>query len=305
MKRIDTFSKLLVIFVILVVLLITVLVTTLNKVRDDMVPGVKDTRISRGLNSKISKEDRQKIEKYQTDTSNIYIRMLDTEKRKTLIDIIDEVLEAINKKDYSLLYSKLDADYKKTYFPTQKDFEKYFDTATHNYNDYTCEYYDVTPNQIRCVLISEAQGERFEIKIVTASDYSDYTLYFRSDYKSSREKVNETFYFEKIIGDIKYEIVCENTQEYIVELKNKTNQNVTCDFSDSTLEYTMYGTTESYNLIAPAEPIELKPNETKKTTLVFDTSTLEMFTPTHLNIINNKKEETHIYIDPMEDDIDV
>lgn len=296
-----------IILIIAILVFILLLSTILNKIgqnnNDDGGDKVIDQEI--GQFDDLSKEDKEKLEKYDTYMSSAYIDSLDVEKRKSLIDMIDEVIEAINTKNYTLLYSKLYDMYKESEFSTAEKFEEHLNALTYGATDYACTYYKGEFYGYECLLTSQSQGTIIEFLIEPNDEFSDYTFSPRKDIIEIRNRP-VTFYVNGVSGIIDYEYKCKDTLEFVATIKNNTNKKISCSFGESTAMSNYRGTPNYYKLILPSENLNLSAGEEKKITFVFDVRATETIRPSYLNIsceIDGKIETNKIYIDPVEDDI--
>ncbi|MBO5178812.1 MAG: hypothetical protein J6B87_00475 [Clostridia bacterium] len=297
------FLIILVVAILLLILLISIATNLVKSSSEKKGDIITDKVINDSV--ELPKEDEEKINKYDIYMENTYINSLSIEQRKSLIDLIDEVLEAINTKNYTLLYSKLDYLYIDSKFPTQKDFEDYINSITYGATDYTCTYYNAEYYGYECLFTSKSQETRFEIKINPSYDFLDYKLTFRKDLIGISERLT-TFYVNGITGIIEYEYECKDSLEYITTIQNTSKKSITCSFSESTAESDYRGTAIHYKLISPTENLNLAPGEEKEIVFVFDVKSTENIRPSYLNISCNVDEKTEtdvIYVDSIEDDI--
>ena len=294
----------LIILVFTILLLIFLINVTISKVdKNNVDDSIVDVDIQKydGL----SKEDKEKVEKYSVYMENLYTEALAPEQRVALIDMIDEVLNAINTKEYALLYSKLKALYVDSMFPTQEKFEKYIDSITYGAIDYTCTYYNAEYYGYECLFTSVSQGTKIEIQISQLNNFSDYEVSFRADLIEINERP-QVFYLNGISGVIDYEFVCESTLEYSASITNTTKQAITCSFGESTAIGIRRGRELQNKIISPVDDITIAAGESKDITFVFDVKSTETIKPTYLNIsckIGEKTESTKLYVDSLEDDI--
>lgn len=300
--------KILVILIVAVFLLIFLINTALNKVDKENPDKEKnDTKVEYVdiLNSdEISEEDKAIIEKYPTNKiNNIYIQKLDVEERKETINSIDEVLKAINDKDYSWLYTRLDKQYKELMFPTEEEFKGYLNSVTSGATDYTCEYYDIKYYGNEAKFVSPTVGQRLEVKLEYTNDEQKYNLMFEEGIISIERRNGRIFYTNGIVGTLNYEIQCNNTMDYIFTLKNSTNKSVECSFVNSKLSARY----DEGEIISPKDTIELKAGEEEKVRFSFNTRSMAGVIPEQLNIsctIDEKEYTDTVRVNFTEDDWD-
>lgn len=305
MKKRDVQMILIVLGVIaFLVFLISLLFKALNvSVSQDKNSLIIDSELLGGK-TEISKEDQEKIDKYTLYMENAYTKELTIEQRKAIIDLIDEVINALNTKNYTLLYSKLNYLYVDAMFSNQEDFNEYVENITYGATDYTCLQYNAKYYGYECILTSESQNTTVEIQISPLNEeFSEYELSFRKDLVDVNERL-KNFYVSGISGMIEYEFECANTLEYIGTIRNTTKNNITCSFGDSNAE-SYFG---KYKLISPTSDLVISAGETKDITFVFDVASTVDIRPHVLNIyckIGEKVENVQVFVDTSEDDIGI
>ena len=308
MKKRDLQMILIVLGVILLlVFLISLIFKALNVSTSDNKDGlVIDTEISSGK-SNISKEDQEKIDKYTLYMENVYTQSLTVEQRKAIIDLIDNVINAINAKNYDLLYSKMNHEHAKLLFSTQEAFNEYIESMTYGVSDYTCIQYNAKYYGYECIFASKSQNTNLELQIKPINDYSDYEVSFRKDLIDVTERFG-TFYINGLSGMLKYELECANTLEYVVDITNTTNKDITCNLSDSNAEADYRGTSIYYKLLSPTSDITIPKNKSKEITFVFDISSTQNKRPYYINVsskIGEKVDSAKVIVDSSEDDIGI
>lgn len=276
--------------ILLLILMITTLINGLKLNTKGSVDIIED--VERG-DDKISKADQEIIDKYSPYMENAYTKALTVEKAKKLTEIIDEVVENLNQRNYSALYAKLDAIYVESQFPTEEAFVEFIEVTLLDEKDYVCKFYDAQYHGFECSIASTSQDKSFRLKIVPTETFDDYALTFRTDIVST-EKRSALFGVANLSAEILYEFKCTDTLEFVVSFKNNTNQAITASFEGSDVETNYRGSVISYKLSSPSNEIILKPKEQKNVTLVFDIKAKEVVRPSYMNIIcnANKKEYT-------------
>ena len=306
MKKRDVQMILIVLGVILfLVFLISLLFKALNVSTSESKDGlIIDSELSGGKID-ISKEDQEKIDKYTLYMENAYTKSLTVEQRKAIIDLIDNVINAINEKNYELLYSKLNYLYVDAMFPTQEKFNEYVESITYGASDYTCLQYNAKYYGYECILTSKSQNTTVEIQISPLNEFSDYELSFRKDLIDVAER-QVVFYVSGLSSIVKYELECANTLEYVVTMKNVTNKDITCNFSESTAEADYRGTSIYYKLLSPTTDITIPKGKSADVTFVFDINSTERRRPYFMNVsckIGEKIENAKVIVDSSDDGI--
>lgn len=300
--------NLLIIFIVAVILLIVLINIVMNKVEKEN-PNKKEADMSVTYtdisnSDKISKEDMEKIEKYPSQTlNNKYLQNLDVEEKVELIDSIDEVLKAINAKDYSWLYSRLDKEYAELMFASEKEFEEYLTSITKGVTDYTCEYYDVKYYGNECSFISNSDGEKIEVEIEYIQGDQKYQITFEKGIISIEKKYGRMFYTGDIVGVLDYEILCNNSLDFMFKLKNTGKKTIECSFANSTIS-SDYG---EYRLKLPQEKITIASGATKEVRFSFDIKDSVIIRPDDLDVvctIGEKEYTDNISIDFSDDSMD-
>lgn len=296
----------LIVAVILLVFLINIVIKKVqnenpNKNEEDM--SVTYTDISNSDN--ISKEDKEKIEKYPTYTpNNKYVESLNVEQRVEIIDSIDEVLHAINSEDYAWLYSKSDKKYLEIMFSTEKEFEEHMKSLTNGATDYICEYYDVKYYGNECVFSSASGGNEIEVEIeYILEEENNYQLTFEKGIISIEKKYGRIFSTSDIVGVLDYEILCNNSLDFIFKLKNNGKKSIECSFADSTVSSDY----KEYRLKKPEENIVIGAGQEKIVRFSFDIKNMVIVRPNKLNIscfIGEKEYTDTMLIDFSEDGLD-
>lgn len=302
-------TNLLIILVVAVIILIVLINIVFKKVENENPNKTgKDMSVTYTDISKsddISEEDKAIIEKYPTYTpNNKYVQTLDVEEKKEIIKSIDEVLNAINTKDYSWLYSRIDKDYLEIMFSSQKEFENHMSALTNGATDYTCEYYDVKYYGNECVLISESGGNKIEVEIeYTLGNENDYQLTFEKGIISVEKKYGRIFSTSDIVGVLDYEILCNNSLDFIFKLKNNGKKSIECSFADSKLS-SEYG---EYKLKQPKDTITIGAGQEKSVRFSFDIRSTTIIRPNQMYIscvIDEKEYTDSILIDFSDDEFD-
>ncbi len=292
-----------IIAVILLIFIISMLFKGLNLTQKDGVEVIVDT-LSGDING-ISKDDFEIINKYPVYMENKYSNALTVVEMKKIINMIDEVLVMFNNADYAGISSKLPLNYKESQFTTEQDFQKYLDVLLANASDYVCSYYDVTYHGVECILKSPSTENSFRVKIAPNVTYSDYQVYLRSDIVNLRDR-NFSFYINGISFNIKYEVKCADTLEFVTVIKNNNKNTVNCSFLGSNSEANYRGTARTFDLLSPINEVILQPKEEKTITLVFDVNGRETLKQEYLNIvctINGKEQSTKITIDTENEEL--
>lgn len=281
MKNNNLLIIIIIVAVILLIVMISALMKGLNITSKSGVEVVVDKIVN---NTGISKEDEEKINKYPIYMENKYTNSLTVEQQKRIIDIIDEVLENLNKREYSSLYSKLSFDYKGSEFPTEAVFKDYLDATLLDATDYTCTYYDAKYHGYECLITSKSQGNSFRIKIDTVENFTDYELVLRTDLVSVEER-NAVFYVNGLNCKIIYEEKCTDTLEFIIVMENSTKNTITTSFVGSDVEVNYRGNDRKYSLISPNTEVTFKPKEEKKVRFIFDIKGTVTPRPSQMNIL--------------------
>lgn len=230
---------------------------------------------------------------------NIYTKSLSVEKLKKLTQIIDEIIENLNQRNYSALYDKLETTYLECQFSSEKDFEEFIKATLLDGRDYICKFYDAKYHGFECAITSETQDKSFRLKIIPTETFDDYNLTFRPDIVTA-EKKNIYFSAVSLFGEILYEFKCTDTLEFVVALKNNTNQTIKVSLDGSDVETNYRGSIINYKLIAPSDEITFKPKEEKNVILVFDIKATESIRPSHMNFecnVNGEKYTSRVKID--------
>lgn len=286
-----------VIAILLLVLMTSMLINGLNLNKSsDGIDVIVDTQIK---DNKISKEDKEIVDKYPVYMENKYSEAITVEQKKSLTFMIDEVLEKLNERDYSGLYIKLSSAYAESQFSDEEDFKKFLDITLLDETDYICEFYDAKYHGYECAIASEVGDISFKLKIIPVNDFSDYELTFRTDIISGEERI-QSFSVASINCEILYEIKCTDTLEFIVSMENTTNKSMQISLEDSNVESNFRGTLIPYALSSPTDEFIIKPKETKKVTLVFDIKGNEIVRPSHMNLkwkVNGKEYTSRVSID--------
>lgn len=307
MKKRDLQMILIVLGVILLlVFLISLIFKALNVSTSENKDGlVIDTEILNGK-SNISKEDQEKIDKYTLYMENVYTQSLTVEQRKSIIDLIDNVINAINAKNYDLLYSKMNHEHAKILFSTQEAFNEYIESMTYGVSDYTCIQYNAKYYGYECIFASKSQNTNLELQIKPINDYSDYEVSFRKDLIDVTERFG-TFYINGLSGMLKYELICSNTLEYVATITNTTNKDITFNLSESTAEADYRGSSIYYKLLSPCMDITIPKGKTKDITFVFDVSSTERRRPYYMNVsckIGEKIGTEKVMVDSSDDGVE-
>ncbi len=295
-------NKNILIIIIIVAILLLVLMTSL------LIDGLNLNRSSNGIDvitdsstkdNKVSKEDQEIVDKYPVYMENKYSEAITVDQKKSLTFMIDEVLEKLNKRDYSGLYAKLSLAYTESQFIDEDAFKKFLDITLLDETDYICEFYDAKYHGYECAITSKAGDISFRLKILPINDFSDYELTFRTDIISGEERL-QPFSVASINCEILYEIKCTDTLEFIVSMKNTTNNSMKISLVGSNVESNFRGTLLPYELSSPTDEFIIKPKETKKVTLVFDIKGTEILRPTYMNLeckVNEKEYTSRVNID--------
>ncbi len=283
--------------ILLLVFMTSLLINGLNlNNSSDGIDVIVDTKIK---DNEISKEDKEIVDKYPVYMENKYSNALLVEQKKSLTFMIDEVLEKLNKRDYSGLYAKLSLAYAESQSIDEDAFKNFLDITLLDETDYICEFYDAKYHGYECLITSKAGNISFRLKILPINDFSDYELTFRTDIISGEERM-QMFSIASVKCEILYEIKCTDTLEFIVSMKNPTNNSMKISLVGSNVESNYRGTALPYELSSPTDEIILKPNETKKVTFVFNIKGTEVIRPSYMNIIsqiNGKEYNLRINID--------
>lgn len=283
--------------ILLLVFMTSLLINGLNlNNSSDGIDVIVDTQIK---DNKISKEDQEIVDKYPVYMENKYSNAITVEQKKSLTFMIDEVLEKINKRDYSGLYIKLSSVYAESQFSGEEDFKDFLDITLLDGTDYVCEFYDAKYHGYECAITSKTQDNSLRIKLVPYNDFSDYELTFRTDIVSG-EKRAQLFSVASLSCKILYEFKCVDTLEFVVSIENLTNQTMNVSFNNSNVEANYRGSAIKYALSSPTDELIIKPKETKKVTFVFNIKGTEVIRPSYMNIlcqINGKEYTSRINID--------
>ena len=275
--------------VILLIVMIGALLKGLNITDKSGIDVVVDSIVD---DTGISKEDKEKIDRYSSYMENKYTDALTVEQTTKLVDMIDEVIKNLNERNYSEIYSKFSFDYKQSYFPTEEHLTEYLDATLLDAKDYSCEYYDGKYHGYECLISSASQGNSFKIKIVPLENFIDYELVLRTDLVSVDER-DANFYINGLSCKVIYEEKCTNTLEFIIEMENSTKNTVTTSFMGSDVEVNFRGNARKYSLTSPAEEVTVKPKEKKKVRFIFDIKGVETPRPSQMNVIAKTGEKEY------------
>lgn len=295
-------------FIVGAILILVILLGVLfNKINGNNQKNDGNVVIDSNVNifEELPKEDKVKLEKYNVYMENSYFDVLSVDERLALIDFIDEILNAINTKNYNLLYSKLNYIYVDSIFTTQEKFEEYMNSIMYGATDYTCTYYNAEYYGYECLLTSVSQGTEIELQIKQINDFSDYEISFRKDLVEINERL-KPFYTNGISGIIEYEFVCKDTLEYSAIIMNNTKKPITCSFGESVAIANFRGSELKYKLITPIENLIIEAGKSENITFVFDIKSTESVRPSYIDIsckVGEKVAVDRIYVDPTEDDI--
>lgn len=281
MKNRNILIIMIIISIILLIFMTTTLMKRLKLINRDGVDVIVDNVVSR---NDISKEDQAIIEKYPASMENIYTNALTVEKKKNLTFIIDEIVENLNKREYSKLYSKLEVAYAENQFPTEKDFKDYIDSVLLDGTDYICEFFDAKYYGYECSIVSESQNKSFKLKISPRDDFKNYTVTFRTDIVSA-ERRSQAFGVANLNCEILYEFNCVDTLEFVVAINNNTSKTITASLADTNVESNYRGTVYTYKQLITPDEIVIRPKEEKKVTLVFDIKSTKTPRPSYMNVI--------------------
>lgn len=299
MKNRNVLIIMMIISIILLIFMTTALMKGLNLTEKNGIDVIVDSVVN---SDDISKEDKEIIEKYSASMENVYTKALTVQKKKNLTLIIDEIIDNLNKREYSKLYSKLETVYAESQFPTEKDFEEFIDETLLDGTDYVCKFFDAKYYGYECAIFSELKDISFRLKINPKEDFEDYTLTFRTDIVSTAKR-NQAFGLANLNWEILYEFNCVNTLEFVVSIKNPTNNTINFSLEETNVESNYRGTAFKYNLLTPFDEIILKPKEEKNITLIFDIKDTKTPRPVYMNVIckvGQKEYTNKVSIDSLE-----
>lgn len=310
-------KKLIIIFVVVLVLIIVIFNVILGLVgaNDGKKNSNKITYTDKQYIKKVEDVKKGKITgKYESKVQNQSYFNLDQESRNLIDERIDFVLDLINNRKISDMYSMMHYDYKNALFMTEAEFEKFFDKTFEKGATYYAKNFESEWSNIYIYIFKEGTETRpviielenyssiiYDPKVDTVSDENVryVNLYFdkvRSVEQLRTVESNATFEFYS-----DYCIQYEDRFVVVLHIRNKTNKDVSLDLDGTTINTLIGGNIQSYDMVttryvtAPA-----------KSTTIYELGFHKpKFTPAYINLkadANGEKMKEQLYIIMPNDD---
>jgi len=308
-------KKLIIMFVAVLVIIIVIF---------NVILGLVGANKGNKSSSKISYTDKQYIKKvedvktgkvtgkYEAVDKNKSYYNLAQEDRDLIDQRIDYVLDLINNRKISEMYSLMHYDYKTALFMTEAEFEKYFDKTFEKGAKYYAMDFNSEWNTIYINIYKE--GTETKPIVVELKNYTE------EPYDSSKFEEKGTNFLYLYFGKVKsveqfrtvesnatFEFYSDYCIQYddkfvvVMHIRNKTNKDISLDFDGTTIKTLIGGNTQSYDMVttryvtAPA-----------KSTIIYEMGFHKTkFTPAYIDLkadANGEKMREELYIIMPNDD---
>ena len=218
-------------------------------------------------NSKESKIEQQQIENYK-----------ETEEYKETVKlegIVGDVVELLNDRDFDILYSLLDSNYKDYKFQNNKGiFDEYIKEYINEGSKVILQTYERINDKYVCRLLSENRGKFKSFLVLIGINESDNSYNIIFDDITSIKEENKSMELDNLKYDIKYIVTAKSTLIYTIEFTNLSNKDINYKLNSVSIRDTSFNEfiTEEKNL-----DISLKPGELVRKNLTFYSGKVHKF----------------------------
>lgn len=214
----------------------------------------------------------EKKGKYEVYLINDEYNSLKQSEINAIDKFIDDLLEKINKEDYTTLYYKMSPDYRNIYFKKESDFKSFMEEKS-NGQEYECYSYKIDNNALYITITNDIENvaeKSMDVKVLEYKNLSGANIYFDDVFQIIPAKDSE--YFSDIFVELKYLVEYEDKVEVILDLMNMNKKEISVSINELRL-FTKINNKENKAFsnekvtIAPKEIVQLKVQCNKKNKL--------------------------------------
>lgn len=231
-------------------------------------------------------EEKKQEEQYNSETS---VQSRETEK------FVGNVYDAIQNKQYEVVFNLLDATFKECFFENDiSNFKNYIENEIFSGDEYTIVKVNQKTNYAE-VLVGITKGTDYTTQTCIVKTTNDDNKIIFGNYNNITKATTTNANSANVKYELKYYFEVAKQGVFVIKATNKTNKELNLNLSNAYFETT--GSQKSYGTIT--ENVKLLPSETVEISVICDKS---MYSLNHLSFNetqSGKTEKVYMLLDEI------